>query len=143
MRLTLVCDRCFKKTRVGRESAVVTCAGCAADHALRWNDALTDDGRLQRCAVCTQSSFYVEADFPAGLGCLVVIGCIVAFLATENLWILIGSGVANAALWLTLPRRTICYKCLSEYRGVKRDSAHKEYELAQGARFADHPKRKQ
>lgn len=142
MRLTVYCNRCLKKTRAAGDAAVVTCGGCAADHALRWDGSFTDDGRLARCAVCGQNSFYVEADFPAGIGCLVVIGCIVAFLATENLWILIGAGIVNAVLWLTLPRRTICYKCLSEYRGVKRDPAHKEYELAQAARFADHPKRK-
>lgn len=142
MRLTLYCERCLRKTRAAPGAAVVTCGGCSADHPLRWEETLTDDGRLKRCAVCGQTSFYVEADFPAGLGCLVVVGCIVAFLVTENLWVLIGSAVANAVLWLALPRRTICYKCLSEYRGLRRDPSHKEYELSKAARFADSSRRK-
>ena len=142
MRLTVYCSSCYRRNRTAPPDPVLTCGKCGKDQALNWDGVQSEDRRVQRCAVCDQTLFYVEADFPARLGCLIVIGCIIGFLVTENLLILIGSGLLNVILWVALPRRTICYKCLTEYRGVARDPEHKEYELVKAARFADHPKRK-
>lgn len=142
LRLTAYCPRCLRRLHADPSTPVVTCRRCGADVPLTWAAVTDPAGRVARCAVCGVSEFYIESDFPARLGCLVLVGCIVAFLATENLWILVVSGAANVVLWLLLPVRTICYKCLSEYRGAPRHPDHVEYELARGARFADHPKRR-
>jgi hypothetical protein len=139
MRLTIYCARCRSRLRAAPPEPVVGCRGCGADLPLRWDESILKERRVESCAVCGRREFYVEADFPARIGCLVVVGCIVAFLVTENLWILVGAGIVNAVLWWTLPRRTICYACLTEYRGAARNPAHVEYDLAKAARFADRP----
>lgn len=142
MRLTVYCARCLKGNRIVPPKPVVTCRACGNDMPLSGSETLERGRPVERCVLCGRKEFYVESDFPARIGCAVVVACIVAFLITENLWILIGAALVNFALMVVLPKRTICYQCLTEYHGTARDPAHAEYDLSKAARFADHPRRK-
>lgn len=137
MRVTLYCPECLTRRRTEPPEAVITCRRCGRDWPVSWPSS---EGPIERCVLCGTADFYVESDFPARIGCLVMVGCAASFLWTENLWILIGSALVGTLLWVVLPKRTICYKCLAEYRGLPRHPAHQEYELTRAARYAEHRK---
>jgi hypothetical protein len=89
--------------------------------------------------LCGCRDFYREKDFPARLGCVVLIAAVVAFLWTESLWVLIGAAGLDALLYAVLPDRVICHRCLAEYRGVGSTKEFPRYELTTAARYADRP----
>ena len=102
MRLTVYCARCLKGNRIVPPKPVVTCRACGNDMPLSGSETLERGRPVERCVLCGRKEFYVESDFPARIGCAVVIVCIVAFLITENLWILIGAALVNFALMVVL-----------------------------------------
>jgi hypothetical protein len=138
LRLTLYCGRCLAPARAEPPAPVATCRRCGLDTPLAWGPPA---GPVERCAACGCADLYVESDFPARLGCAVMLLCAGGFLWTENLLVLVVSGAVGTVLWLLLPKRTICYRCLAEHRGVAPNPAHQEYELARAARYADRRKK--
>lgn len=97
------------------------------------------------CAVCGLGYFYLQTNFNRALGCVIMLAAIAAFVAFSSYWwaalILVGTAAFDFALYLGLPKFAICYKCLTEYRGFRRNPQHKAFDLATGQHFADGPKK--
>ena len=98
---------------------------------------------LEVCPACGCRELFVRKDFPQKVGLLVVIVAAVTFLALAadphrfyvGAWVLAGAVVVDAALYLLVPRITVCYRCRSEFRDVAVNPRHEGYELSVGEKY--------
>lgn len=97
--------------------------------------------RLYTCAGCGGAYFYREKDFPRLAGLLILLAAAGLFLYFSDHWWAIGFLLGAAALdwvaYVLVPFRTICYRCLAEYRGFEDNPDHGTFELGVASRFAD------
>src|SRR5262245_45815831 len=98
---------------------------------------------LTECPKCGCRDLFVRKDFPQKLGLSIVVVAGIAFLALATsrqhfylgVYVLIGAAIIDAALYLFVPRITVCYKCRSEFRDVPVNPEHEGFELAVGEKY--------
>jgi hypothetical protein len=144
MELTFECPNC---RTVGGASPVEgsPCATCAAcGHARELRPGAIDESGLRACPVCATEDLYIQKDFPQGLGLAVVV---VGFVVSTAFWyydrpvpalgVLLVSALVDMALFYVVPDVTICYRCLSQYRGAGSNPAGRfqPFDLAVGERY--------
>ena len=144
MELTFECPACHT---VGHLAAVETatsasCRSCGDARELR-PGACAADG-IQSCPWCATEDLYVQKDFPQGLGLAIVL---VGFAISTVFWyqdrplpalsVLLVSALADMALFYLVPNVTICYRCLSQYRGAGANPGGRfqAFDLAVGERY--------
>jgi hypothetical protein len=144
MELTYECSECRTVNDVrGVESRDgVTCRACARTHGLR-AEAWDDQG-LRACPWCATEDLYLQKDFPQGLGLfIVIVGFAIStvFVYYDNpipaYIVLLASALIDMVLYYRVPDVTICYRCLSQYRGVgaKPEGRFRPFDLAVGERY--------
>jgi hypothetical protein len=145
LELTFECPDCLA---VGSVEAVgpggtASCRACGCARDLR-AESLDAEG-LRACPLCATEDLYVQNDFPQGLGLAVVIA---GFVVSTAFWyydrplpalgVLLASALADMALFYLVPDVTICYRCLSQYRGEGANPGgirFKPFDLAVGERY--------
>ncbi len=144
MELTFECPGC---QTVGGVSPVETaaearCLACGVTRELR-KEAIDDSG-LRACPVCATEDLYLQKDFPQGLGLAIVI---LGFAISTVFWyldrpvpalsVLLVSALADMVLFYIVPDVTICYRCLSQYRGAGSNPPGRfgRFDLAVGERY--------
>jgi hypothetical protein len=143
MELTFECPQCGASGGVAEveraESA--TCA-CGWSRPLR--GTISGEGGLGACPFCATDELYVQKDFPHGLGLLIVI---VGFAVSTIFWYyylpalalaaLLATAALDVVLYYLVPDVTICYRCLSQYRGAGSNPAGRfaPFDLAIGERY--------
>jgi hypothetical protein len=144
MELTFECPRCETSPVVESvESAKeVKCASCGDARSVR---AESFDGALLRsCALCATTDLYIQKDFPHVLGLTIVI---TGFVSSTVFWYfrmpigafaaLLSTAALDFALYYLVPDVTICYRCLSQFRGAgsNPDGRFQPFDLAIGERY--------
>ena len=96
------------------------------------------------CPLCTTADLYIQKDFPKGLGLFIVL---VGFAISTVFWyyempiltylVLIISIALDFVLYYKVPDVTICYRCLSQFRGPGSNAPgrFKPFDLAIGERY--------
>lgn len=145
MELTFECPRCQTVGGAAPVEALseVRCAACGESRGLR-PGAIDPDGALRACPLCATEDLYLQKDFPQGLGLVIVIA---GFVASTVFWyydrpvpalaILLASALADMVLFYVVPDVTICYRCLSQYRGAGANPGGRvgRFDLAVGERY--------
>jgi hypothetical protein len=142
--LTFSCNNCgaigHVKPLEGATQA--TCPQCATARPIDPDGALR--GELQFCPACMTSDLYIQKDFPQGLGLFIVI---IGIAISTVFWyyempisafaVLILSLVLDFLMYHTVPNVTICYRCLSQFRGAGSNPAGRfgAFDLATGERY--------
>ncbi len=145
MKVTLYCEHCLAKSRfdASRGSQVLTCKKCGRDRTVSPSEQARLENWLDRCPVCASAYFYREKDFNAWLGGGVIVAAVVGFLimADRNIAVALGILMAAAALdfivYLLVPFRYVCYRCLASIHGAQKNPAIGPYDLGTAGRFAD------
>lgn len=144
MELTFECLGCH---RVGNVTSVeaagsAVCRFCGEARALR-PGSFDGDG-LRACPLCATEDFYVQKDFPQGLGLAIVIA---GFAVSTVFWyddrpvpalsVLLVSALVDMALFYLVPDVTICYRCLCQCRGegANPGGRFRAFDLAVGERY--------
>jgi hypothetical protein len=144
MELTFECPGCHAVGSVSPVESVpsATCRTCGQSRELR-GEAVVGDG-LRACPVCATEDLYVQKDFPQGLGLAIVVA---GFVVSTVFWyydrpvpalsVLMVSALADMALYYLVPDVTICYRCLSQYRGpgTNPGGRFRPFDLAVGERY--------
>jgi ribosomal protein L40E len=144
MELTFECPECHRVGSVSpvESSTAATCRSCGHARDLR-REAIDAEG-LHACPLCMTEDLYVQKDFPQGLGLVIVVA---GFVVSTVFWyydrpvpalsVLLVSALADMVLFYLVPDVTICYRCLSQYRGEKANVAgrFKAFDLAVGERY--------
>lgn len=144
MELTFECPDCHAVGHVttAESAASASCRHCGRARGLR-SEAFDGDG-LRSCPVCATEDLYVQKDFPQGLGLAIVVA---GFAASTVYWyydkpvpalgILLLSALVDMVLYRLVPDVTICYRCLSQCRGVGANPGgrFKPFDLAVGERY--------
>jgi hypothetical protein len=144
MELTFECPGCHAVGNVAsvESSTEARCASCGNARGLR-REAVDPEGLLT-CPLCATEDLYLQKDFPQGLGLAIVI---VGFVISTVFWyydrplpalsVLLVSALADMALFYIVPDVTICYRCLSQYRGAGANPVGRfgRFDLAVGERY--------
>lgn len=143
MELTHECPACGGTTTLPQvEDRQIAVCRCGAARALR--PQLIEGGELSGCPVCATGDLYRQKDFPHGLGLLIVGG---GFAASTIFWYryqpalalaaLLATAALDVVLYYLVPDVTICYRCLSQYRGEGSHPAGRfgPFDLAIGERY--------
>ena len=144
MELTFECPECHSVGGVLHvdTSTEAKCRSCGRALVLR-PETLGEDG-LRACPLCATEELYAQKDFPQGLGLAIVI---LGFVVSTVFWyydrpvpalsVLLVSALVDMALFYLVPDVTICYRCLSQYRGpgANPGSRFKHFDLAVGERY--------
>ena len=101
-------------------------------------------GELQFCPLCTTSDLFFQKDFPKALGLCILLA---AFAISTVFWyyemplltylVLIISIALDFLLYYQVPDVTICYRCLSQFRGngANPPGRFKPFDLGIGERY--------
>jgi hypothetical protein len=120
----------------------VTCRSCRQSRPLR-AESFGPEG-LEACPLCATGDLYSQKDFPQGLGLAIVVA---GFAVSTVFWyydrpvpalgVLLVSALADMALFYLVPDVTICYRCLSQYRGEGSNPGgrYHPFDLAVGERY--------
>ena len=125
----------------------------SADCPCGWHSTIAPgaivDQQLVRCPICGTEEMYVQKDFPERVGVLVVVSAVVLatvawyyYSPTMTFAVLFLFGVADWIFFRTRPEVTICYRCLSQFRGVKENPNHRAFDLGVNERFRQERMRK-
>jgi hypothetical protein len=102
------------------------------------------DGELEACPFCATEELYIQKDFPHALGlAIVVLGFAVStvfwylYMPVWTLGVLLATAALDLALYYLVPDVTICYRCLSQYRGAGSNpkGRYLPFDLAIGERY--------
>lgn len=145
MKVTAVCDQCLGKMRFDASKAPerLACGRCGREKPVSPTDAVRLENRLDQCPVCGSAYFYREKDFNSWAGGAVILAAVAGFLlmAERNIAIALGILLAAAGLdlvvYLVVPFRYNCYKCLASIRGAARNPSIGPYDLGTAGRFTD------
>lgn len=95
-----------------------------------------DGETLTRCLVCPSTDLFVRKDFPQRLGvglvALGIVGSSIAWgygLPVMTFAILVGTALADVALYLIVPDALMCYRCSAQYRSVPGQERHGAFSL--------------
>jgi hypothetical protein len=143
MELTFECPQC---EAIGNLPSVENVA--AAECACGWSKALNlpacAGGELSSCPLCVTEDLYVQKDFPHVLGLAIVA---FGFIASTIFWfyylpvwalaVLLLTAAADLVLYYVVRDVTICYRCLSQYRGRGSNPGERfqPFDLAIGERY--------
>jgi hypothetical protein len=144
MELTFECPGCHAVGYVApvESAGAAACKGCRKERALRPESF--EGGVLRACPLCATEDLYAQKDFPQGLGLTIVVA---GFVASTVFWyydkpvpalgILLVSALADMALYYLVPDVTICYRCLSQFRGAgsNPNGRFRAFDLAVGERY--------
>jgi len=144
MELTFSCPSCGAVGHVLplEEPSHADCPQCGRRRPLH-REAIELD-QVQSCPCCLTTDLYVQKDFPQGLGLFIVV---VGFGVSTIFWyyempipanlVLVVSMLLDLFLYYRVPDVTICYRCLSQLRGVGSNPGgrYKPFDLALGERY--------
>lgn len=144
MELTFACPSCGGVNRIPRveSTSTASCQHCGQRHEL-YHEAFDGKG-LHVCAWCATEDIYVQKDFPQALGLMIVI---VGFAISTVFWyyemplwtyfVLMASALVDMLLYYRVPNVSICYRCLSQFRGDGSNplGRFQHFDLAVGERY--------
>jgi hypothetical protein len=144
MELTFSCPDCGAVGRVWpvESAGQAVCRQCQKARPVH-PEAIVGS-QLQSCPWCVTDDLYIQKDFPQGLGLAIVVA---GFVISTVFWyyempipayaVLIASIFLDMALYYTVGDVTICYRCLSQVRGVGSNPGgrFKPFDLAVGERY--------
>ena len=142
MNVTFNCTNCQMTTRaqlcLGAE--LLVCRNCSAEIPLKSN--AMEGPRVQLCPVCATVDLYIQKDFPQLLGLAIVgLGIVLSSIAWWQYWyptalgILLLTAALDLVLYYLVGDVTVCYRCLSQYRGAERNPDHQAFDLEVGERY--------
>lgn len=109
---------------------------------LNWEKAFNDEGYLRHCPACGCRELFVRKDFPqvTGLALIVLVAIVamVLFGVGQVMWALTVLGVVaavDALIYLFTGKCLVCYRCRSEFRGMRIRPGHPGWELATGEKY--------
>jgi hypothetical protein len=145
MELTFECPNCHRVGRVSKVEAVevARCTHCGHERNMR-KEGVAADGSLTACLWCATDDLYLQKDFPHGLGLsIVVAGFVISsifwyfYMPKSALAVLLLTAALDMALYYLVPDVTICYRCLSQFRGRGANFSGRfaSFDLAIGERY--------
>lgn len=144
MELTFACPNCGTINRIApvESASSASCRDCGERHEL-YHEAFDASG-LRACPWCATEDIYVQKDFPQALGLLIVV---IGFAISTVFWfyemplwtyaILMASALVDMFLYYRVPNVSICYRCLSQFRGDGSNASgrFRHFDLVVGERY--------
>lgn len=114
---------------LGSKPESLPCARCGRKASLL--DVRCDVPR-SRCAACGSTALFVQSDFNRKLGIAIVVLAALFAVRTWGLSLVLAA-LIDLALYLFLPRITVCYACDAIHRGVplNREQSVFDHEMAE------------
>lgn len=159
MNVTFRCVKCGHSNRVELNGAVrqINCSACGETVDVPHNairGGAVGDGEVRRCLLCPCPELFVRKDFPRSIGMTIIAIGIIASTITWAMYrpittfaILGATALLDLVVYGLVGEVLECYRCRSEYRGVKM-AQHTAFEMTtyeahrqHAARLAQHAAR--
>ncbi len=145
MEIVSFCESCYAGTRLDAKAGPTeaVCRKCGRRRDVRLTPSVAEKNVVDRCVLCGCGHLYIEKDFNGYLGFAVVAGAIAgsAVLWAWNLFwslgVLAAAALIDLLVWSLSRERTVCYRCVAQYRGADPNPEHERYELGTAGRFTD------
>lgn len=143
MELTFECPECERVNRL-EPVEVATRVDCPCGWSRELRLTAFKDGALDACPFCATEDLYIQKDFPHALGLAIVItGIGIAtvfwyfYMPVWSMAVLLLTAALDLALFYLVADVTICYRCLSQYRGTGSNPGgrYQPFDLAIGERY--------
>ena len=142
MNITFECRGCGSPGRIDVTSvdSALVCPSCSISFAAR--KECVRQGEVCACLLCGTQDIYIQKDFPHRLG-ITIVG--VGFLLSTWAWfqynyplaigILLATTGLDLCLYYLIGEVAVCYRCLAQYRSIRKNRDHRPYDLAVGERY--------
>jgi DNA-directed RNA polymerase subunit RPC12/RpoP len=115
------------------------CSTCGRASTLELSESLREKRLVDRCPACGGEQFYLQSDFNQRLGlAIVVLGAALAPFTPYYASLFVAAAL-DAALYLLLPRVTICYRCQAHFRGFAKNPRHEAYDIHVAEQYGTKP----
>ena len=145
MRVDTWCPSCLARTGFDTKAAPteVVCPKCGSRRDVRLTESILERNVVDQCALCGCGHLYIEKDFNGYVGFAIVATAVVVsgIFWARNVFLSVGvlalAALVDLVVWTVSRERTVCYKCVTRYRGASVNPGHERYELGTAGRFAD------
>lgn len=145
MNVIFYCAKCYAPDGFDISSDVssVKCKKCDWQSGVSVTESIKTKNVVDKCILCGCLSLYTDKDFNRLLGCFIMVGAIVAYIWLVNiieqwaLFVLLGAALVDLVFYMFVGTKTVCYRCLAEYRGFAPNSEHKPFDNNTAARYAE------
>jgi hypothetical protein len=145
MQIVSFCEACYAGTSldVSAGPTEVLCRKCGRRRDVRLSPSIVEKNVVDRCALCGCGHLYIEKDFNGYVGAAIIATAIAAsavLWARNIFWsigVLAAAALVDLAVWTLSRERTVCYRCVAQYRGAGPNPEHERYELGTAGRFTD------
>lgn len=134
-KIVAFCEKCLFPVEFSEESGIAEkVCGCGAKVVPVRTDTFSKEF-VEICPICGLAYFYIDKAFPHRFGLYIILGAIVGYFVIENyfpgmgIFLLVGIGIVDFLLFFLVHEKTVCYKCLTEFRRFKRNPKHGRFEL--------------
>lgn len=121
--------------------ATIRCPRCSKEHPITITDAMRHDQTVDQCAVCGNRELFNRKDFPqrVGLAVVVIAGLASLYHLGSNFplaYAILGAAmVFDFVLYLMIGKVTTCYACRAQYRKLKLNPAHDNFDLPTSEKY--------
>ena len=139
MNVTFTCPHCEKRDRLEMIApAELNCSYCGKNVGIFDQTELADT--LETCLTCGCKELFQRKDFPVRLGLAIVFaGAVISCYTWHHYWpiatfsVLSLSAILDGIVYFLVGDVLICYRCQSEYRGIKTlsESGHFDLEISE------------
>ncbi|MBI4231838.1 hypothetical protein HY605_01285, partial [Candidatus Peregrinibacteria bacterium] len=145
MNVIFYCGKCYTPDGFDVPSNIssVNCKKCDWQSSVNISESIKTNSIVDKCVLCNCGSFYTDKDFNRLLGCFIMVGAIVAYIWLINiidqwaLFVLLGAALVDLVFYMFVGTKTVCYRCLAEYRGFAANPEHKTFDNNTAARYAE------
>jgi uncharacterized protein (DUF983 family) len=124
------------------------CPRCGKVIPLSITERMRSDGVVDQCVICGLERLYTQKDFNRTLGASIFVGAAIVSLILYGYnhvvaaFLVLGAAAAvDYLLYKALAEVTICYRCHTQYRGVKPNPENGEFELGLAEKYDPKDKR--
>lgn len=140
-RIIAFCNKCLFAVEFHEESGIAEKACSCGETVKPLHTDTFSKELVEICPVCGLAYFYIDKAFPHRIGLYIILAGVIGyfimehFLPGKGLFLLVGIGLIDFLLFFFVKEKTVCYKCLTEFRGFKRNPQHSSFELGIAERF--------
>lgn len=135
------CPAIIEYRPTGQREESLSCPRCERQYEIHRADQLARGEALTTCAMCGGHELFVRKDFPQKTGLVIVaVAAAISFASLKSnpgvaYGVLAAAVAIDVIIYYLIGVVTACYRCRTEYWGVRRNEEHAWFDLATSEKY--------